>query len=78
MLKVDLGDNQFIGRFPFWLGHLPKLEVLKLRSNKFNGPMGTPQTDFKFPNMQILDISYNNFIGELSLRLFENWKAKKI
>ena len=40
--------------------------------------MGTPQTNFKFPNMRILDTSYNGFIGELPLRLFENWKAKKI
>jgi Leucine-rich repeat (LRR) protein len=78
MLKVlDLSGNQFIGRFPFWLGHLPNLEVLRLGSNKFNGLMGTSQTNFKFPNMQILDISNNDFIGELPLSLFENWKARK-
>jgi hypothetical protein len=76
ILKVlDLRDNQFIDIFPFWLGNLPNLEVLILRSNKFNGSVGTPQTYLKFPNMRILDISYNNFIGKLPLRLFENWKA---
>ncbi|XP_062150418.1 receptor-like protein 7 [Alnus glutinosa] len=78
MLKVlDLRDNQFIDIFPFWLGHLPNLEVLILRSNKFKGPVGTPQTYLKFSNMRILDISNNDFIGKLPLRLFENWKARK-
>ncbi|XP_059449542.1 receptor-like protein 6 [Corylus avellana] len=73
---LDLSDNQFIDIFPFWLGHLPNLEVLILRSNKFNGSMGTPQTYFKFPNLRILDISHNDFMGKLPLRLLENWKAK--
>jgi Leucine-rich repeat (LRR) protein len=78
MLKVlDLSDNQFNDTFPFWLGHLPNLKVLRLRSNKFNGPMETPQTYFKCPNIQILDISYNDFMGKLPLRFFENWKAKE-
>ncbi|XP_062153913.1 receptor-like protein 53 [Alnus glutinosa] len=78
MLKViDLRDNQFIDIFPFWLGHLPNLEVLILRSNKFNGPVGTPQTYFKFTKMRILDISYNDFMGKLPLRIFENLRARK-
>jgi Leucine-rich repeat (LRR) protein len=79
MLKVlDLSDNQFNGRFPFWLGHFPNLEVLILRSNKFYGSLGTAQTYFKFPKMRICDISYNDFMGMLPLRLLENWKAKQI
>jgi Leucine-rich repeat (LRR) protein len=79
MLKVlDLSDNQFNGRFPFWLGHLPILEVLILRSNKFYGSiLGTSQTFFKFPRMQIFDISHNDFMGMLPLRLLENWKARQ-
>ncbi|XP_062153673.1 receptor like protein 27-like [Alnus glutinosa] len=78
MLKVfDLSDNQFNGTFPFWLGHLPNLEVLILRSNKFYASMETAQTYFKFPRMRILDISYNDFIGMLPLRLLENWKARQ-
>jgi hypothetical protein len=77
MLKVlDLGDNQFNGGFPFWLGHLPNLEVLILRSNKINGSMGTAQTYLKFSRMRIFDISYNDFMGILPLRLLENWKAR--
>ncbi|XP_062153782.1 receptor-like protein 35 [Alnus glutinosa] len=79
MLKViDLSDNQFNGGFPFWLGRLPNLEVLILRSNKFNGSMGTVQTYFKFPRIRIFDISNNNFMGMLPLRLLENWKARQI
>jgi Leucine-rich repeat (LRR) protein len=78
MLTVlDLSDNQFNDKFPFWLGHLPNLKVLILRSNKFNGPMETLQTYLKFPNMQILDISNNDLMGKLPLRLLENWKAIK-
>jgi Leucine-rich repeat (LRR) protein len=78
-LKVlDLSDNQFNDTFPFWLGRLPNLKVLRLWSNKFNGPMEIPQTYFKCPNFQILDISYNDFMGKLPLRFFENWKAKKL
>jgi Leucine-rich repeat (LRR) protein len=78
MLKVlDLSDNQFNDKFPFWLGHLPNLEVLILRSNKFNGPMETPQTYLKFPNMRILDISNNDLMGKLPSRLLKNWKAIK-
>jgi Leucine-rich repeat (LRR) protein len=78
MLKVlDLSDNQFNDGFPFWLGHLPNLEVLILRSNKFNGSMGAVQTYFKFPRIHIFDISNNNFIGMLPLRLLENWKARQ-
>ncbi|XP_062150459.1 receptor like protein 22-like [Alnus glutinosa] len=78
MLKaLDLRDNQFIDIFPFWFGHLSNFEVLILRSNKFNGPVWTPQTYLKFPNMRIFDISYNDFMGKLPLRLFENWKIRK-
>ncbi|CBI34017.3 unnamed protein product, partial [Vitis vinifera] len=32
---LDLGDNQIHDTFPFWLGNLPQLQVLVLRSNKF-------------------------------------------
>jgi len=60
------------------LGCLPNLEILILRSNKFNGTMEIAQTHFKFPKMQIFDISYNDFRGMLPLRLLENWKARQI
>ena len=39
--------------------------------------MEMPQTYFKCPNIRILDISDNDFMGKLPLRFFENWKAKE-
>jgi hypothetical protein len=78
MLKVlDLGNNQFNDRFPSWLKNLPNLEVLILRSNKFNGPIKTSKSEYMFPNLRIIDLSYNNFDGKLPLEIFSNWKVKK-
>jgi hypothetical protein len=63
MLKVlDLSDND---RFPFWLDHLPNLEVLILWSNKFNGSMEVHQTYFKFPNMRLVS-NFRKIAGYLN------------
>jgi Leucine-rich repeat (LRR) protein len=78
MLKVlDLGNNQFNDRFPSWLKNLPNLEVLILRSNKFNSPIETSKTEYMFPNLKIIDLSYNSFVGKLPLGIFGNWTVKK-
>ncbi|XP_059449553.1 receptor-like protein 7 [Corylus avellana] len=78
MLKVlDLGNNQFNDRFPSWLKNLPNLKVLILRSNKFNGPIEISKSKYMFPNLRIIDLSYNNFFGKLPLELFGNWKVRK-
>lgn len=34
---LDLGDNHLNDTFPMWLGTLPELQVLSLRSNKLYG-----------------------------------------
>jgi Leucine-rich repeat (LRR) protein len=73
MLKaLDLSNNQFNDTFPSWLGNLPNLKVLILRSNKFYGPIKTPKANYKFPNLQIIDLSYNSFTGRLPLKFFQN------
>ncbi|XP_059449524.1 receptor-like protein 7 [Corylus avellana] len=78
MLKVlDLGNNQFNDRFPSWLKNLPNLKVLILRSNKFNGPIEISNSKYMFPNLQIIDLSYNSFVGKLPLEIFCNWTVKK-
>jgi hypothetical protein len=70
MLKVlDLGNNQFNDIFPSWLKNLPNLEVLILRSNKFKGPIKTSKSEYMFPNLQIIDLSYNSLL-ESYLRTF--------
>ncbi|XP_062153044.1 receptor-like protein Cf-9 homolog [Alnus glutinosa] len=77
MLKVlDISNNEFNDRFPSWLENLPNLQVLILRSNKFHGPIRTSKSEYMFPKLQIIDLSHNNFVGKLPLKLFGNYNAK--
>ncbi|KAM7477949.1 hypothetical protein LguiA_026162 [Lonicera macranthoides] len=71
---LDLGDNQIEDTFPFWLGALPRLRILVLRSNRFNGSVEGPIMNEDFPELQIVDLSNNGFIGNLPL----GWNAMKI
>ncbi|PWA42647.1 Leucine-rich repeat-containing protein [Artemisia annua] len=66
---VDLGNNHLNGTFPGWLGDLPYLRVLVLKSNKFHGHI-QPSSDveFPFPNIQVLDLSYNGGAHDLSAK----------
>ena len=75
---IDLSNNQFNDTFPSWLGNLPHLKVLMLRSNKFHGQMfESPEANYEFPNLRILDLSYNSFTGKLPINSFKNWNALK-
>jgi Leucine-rich repeat (LRR) protein len=77
MLKVlDLSNNEFNDRFPSWLENLRNLQVLILRSNKFHGPIRTSKSEYMFPKLRIIDLSHNNFVGKLPLKLFGNCNAK--
>ncbi|KAM7481247.1 hypothetical protein LguiB_005830 [Lonicera macranthoides] len=71
---LDLGDNQIEDTFPFWLGALPRLRILVLRSNKFNGAVEDPIMIEDFPELLIIDLSNNGFIGNLPL----GWNAMNI
>ena len=72
-----LGDNQIEDIFPFWLGALPQLQVLILRSNRFHGAIGSWNSNFRFPKLRIVDLSENEFIGDLPSDYFQNWDAMK-
>uniref|UniRef100_A0A0D3BSL4 Leucine-rich repeat-containing N-terminal plant-type domain-containing protein n=2 Tax=Brassica oleracea var. oleracea TaxID=109376 RepID=A0A0D3BSL4_BRAOL len=62
-LSVD--HNSIEDTFPFWLKALPNLQVFKLRSNKFYGPISSPdQGPLAFPELHIFEISDNNFTVE--------------
>ncbi|XP_058111874.1 receptor-like protein 7 [Magnolia sinica] len=76
MLEVlNLGNNQIHDTFPLWLGALSQLRVLILRSNQFHGAIGHPLTNHPFPLLQIFDLSFNSFEGNLPSNMFKSWKA---
>lgn len=72
---LNLGNNRISDTFPSWLGSLPELRVLILRSNQFEGVINHTQSKVEFPNLQIIDISENNFHGVLPSEYFRNWTS---
>ncbi|XP_043719584.1 receptor-like protein 19 [Telopea speciosissima] len=73
---LDIGNNQLNDSFPYWLENLPELQVLVMGFNKFGGPIAQlPQTDSPFPSLHIIDLSFNNFTGNLPLQYICHWKA---
>ncbi|KAL0928938.1 hypothetical protein M5K25_000874 [Dendrobium thyrsiflorum] len=76
---LDLGNNDLTDTFPNWLGNISSLLILILHSNKFYGPFSLPTNNHGktcfFQELQILDISSNNFNGSLCIECFSNFKA---
>ncbi|XP_058111857.1 receptor-like protein 35 [Magnolia sinica] len=72
---LNLGNNQIHDTFPLWLGALSQLRVLVLRSNQFHGTIGHPLTNHHFLLLQIFDLSFNSFEGNLPSNMFKSWKA---
>ncbi|KAM7477943.1 hypothetical protein LguiA_026156 [Lonicera macranthoides] len=60
--------------FPSWLGALPRLRILILRSNMFHGAVEGPIMNEDFPELWIIDLSNNGFTGKLPV----GWSAMKI
>ncbi|KAM1767861.1 hypothetical protein ACFX12_045906 [Malus domestica] len=74
---LHVGNNQLSDIFPSWLGVLPVLRSLILRSNAFHGVIGKPPTNHEFPNLCIIDLSNNLFSGMLPSKYMENWNFMK-
>ncbi|MCE3217141.1 hypothetical protein HAX54_010555 [Datura stramonium] len=74
---LDLGNNHFNDAFPMWLGILPNLRVLSLRSNKLHGPIRISSSTKLFPKLRMLDLSCNAFTAEVPTSLFQNLKAMR-
>ncbi|XP_019090928.1 PREDICTED: receptor-like protein 12 [Camelina sativa] len=73
---LNVGSNTFNDMFPFHLNSLQKLQVLVLRSNKFRGKLHNADgVWFGFPQLKIIDVSYNGFFGTLPSDYFQNWTA---
>ncbi|PIN25899.1 Leucine-rich repeat protein [Handroanthus impetiginosus] len=64
LIILDLGENNFTGRIPSWLGKsMLALGVLSLKSNKLYGAL--PSSLCHRANLQVLDISENNISGTM-------------
>uniref|UniRef100_A0A453DTQ9 Uncharacterized protein n=2 Tax=Triticinae TaxID=1648030 RepID=A0A453DTQ9_AEGTS len=76
---LDIGNNRIVDTFPSWLGELSNLYVLILRSNQFYGSIddviGNHQSGGLFPSLQIIDLSLNNFSGNLNSEWFGQLKS---
>ncbi|PUZ68631.1 hypothetical protein GQ55_2G043800 [Panicum hallii var. hallii] len=73
---LDVGNNQIGDSFPSWLGTLPKLRILVLRSNQLNGTIRGLHDGYQhFTSLQIVDLASNHFSGDLHPQWFENLRA---
>ncbi|GJY23055.1 leucine-rich repeat-containing protein [Tanacetum coccineum] len=75
---IDFGNNHFNGTFPGWLGDLPNLQALVLKSNNFHGHIQPSSTvEYSFQSLRVLDLSDNRFVGQLPAKYFQNFNSMK-
>ncbi|XP_060675770.1 receptor-like protein 7 [Ziziphus jujuba] len=74
---IVVSNNQLHDSFPSWLGSLPELKLLILHQNGFYGAIEKPKQDLDFSNLRVLDLSSNNFTGELPSQYIFHWNAMK-
>nr|XP_048330300.1 receptor-like protein 7 [Ziziphus jujuba var. spinosa] len=72
-----VSNNKLRDVFPSWLGSLPVLKILTLQQNEFYGVIGKPKNYLAFPKLQVIDISFNYFTGELPSQYIFCWNAMK-
>ncbi|XP_028957107.1 receptor-like protein 33 isoform X1 [Malus domestica] len=79
LIFLNLAENQITDTFPCLLKNISTLIVLALRSNNFYGGIGCPavKTNATWPVLQILDLAYNNFNGEVPGFSLTTWQAMK-
>ncbi|KAF5459205.1 hypothetical protein F2P56_023180 [Juglans regia] len=75
---LDVGYNKIHDTFPSWLETLTELKVFILRSNGFYGAIRDIQINCTFSNLHIIDLSDNNFSGDLPGECFQRWNAMKL
>ena len=77
-LKIlDMGNNHMSGTVPSWLSTLQNLEVLVLRSNRLHGKVSASSTKHPFPKLRIVDLSNNEFTGNLPIQYFYYMKPTR-
>nr|AMM43043.1 LRR-RLK [Vernicia montana]AMM43055.1 LRR-RLK [Vernicia montana] len=63
--RMEIGDNELEGGLPNGLfSSFDKLQVVVLSGNKFYGAL--PGALLSLPTLRVLDVSYNNFTGNVS------------
>ncbi|XP_060668939.1 receptor-like protein 48 [Ziziphus jujuba] len=72
-----VSKNQLIDVFPSWLGALPYLRVMVLSHNGFYGAIGKVEKDLEFTKLQVMDLSFNNFVGELPSEYISSLNSMK-
>ncbi|KAG6701094.1 hypothetical protein I3842_08G147500, partial [Carya illinoinensis] len=72
---LDIGNNLIQDTFPCYLKNIDTLQVLILRSNQFYGSINCLDADTTWPNLQILDLASNHFVGKFPIGYFPSWKA---
>ncbi|MBA0641387.1 hypothetical protein Goklo_025935, partial [Gossypium klotzschianum] len=77
LVFLNVADNNLSDTFPHWLGILPQLRVLILRSNRFHGSIQSYIATSSFSKLQIIDLSHNDFTGLLPTYFFQNLMAMK-
>ncbi|KAJ6968950.1 receptor-like protein 12 [Populus alba x Populus x berolinensis] len=76
MLEVlDLGNNQINDSFPCLLKTISSFRVLVLRNNTFSGLVGCPQVKGTWPRLQIVDLAFNHFRGNLTNICLKTWEG---
>ncbi|GFQ00517.1 receptor-like protein 12 [Phtheirospermum japonicum] len=76
---MNVGNNKIKDTFPCMLKNLSALRVLVLRRNKFHGELRCPMTkNGSWPDLQIIDIAFNNFTGKLSPECIANWRGMTV
>ncbi|GLU17360.1 hypothetical protein SLE2022_337310 [Rubroshorea leprosula] len=74
---LDVGNNNLNDTFPHWLGVLPSLKVLILRSNQFHGAISNSMPASYFPQLRIIDVAQNDFMGLLPSNYFKILKGMR-
>ncbi|XP_054789878.1 receptor-like protein 7 [Prosopis cineraria] len=72
---LDLGNNHIMDGFPCSLKNISTLRVLVFRNNCFHGSIGCPNTNDTWQTLQIVDLAFNNFSGELRGKSLTTWEG---
>ncbi|GAB2240807.1 hypothetical protein Droror1_Dr00021325 [Drosera rotundifolia] len=71
---LGLENNIIVDTFPIWLSGLPRLQQISLDSNKLHGPL-PPKFGVGFPSLCSIELSDNQFTGNMSDELFDDLYA---